>query len=532
MEPRRPKPARKTGKSLVAPALGTAFAEILEHEIEDVKLAVERAKEVQSAWAALPYPKRAACAKRSARWIYENADRLAETIARCTGKTRVDALSAEVLPSAMAAKYYARAAGRFLRDERLPGSSILFFNKRSVLTRVPYGVVGIITPWNYPFSIPLHEVLTALLAGNGVVLKVATQAQPVGLLLEELIDSSGFPEGLFHLLHLPGGAAGTAFLDSGIGKLFFTGSGETGRLLMAEAGKRLLPVNLELGGNDAMIVLRDANLRRAASGAAWAGLANSGQSCGGVQRIYVEEAVYAEFLGLLKKEVEALRQDRNDEETDLGAFTTKEQKILVDAHVAEALAAGAVLAASSRPLPGEASPYFSPARVLSIDPAKEDLGNARLLREESFGPVLTVQPVKDADEAVRRANDSVLGLTASVWTSGAAEGIVRRLEAGVVTVNDHLMTHGMAETPWGGFKQSGIGRSHGRSGIEDMTQVKTVVRERLPFMAKNLWWYPHGRKVYAGLKGALDFLFAPELGAKLRGGVKLAGLFLARFFGK
>ncbi len=544
----KPAAPRGTGKFLRAPANGTVLAEILEHDAGDAAAAVKAAKEVQPSWAALPYAERAACAKKAARWVYLNSDRLAKAISSCTGKTLVDALSTEVLPSAMAAGYYARKAGSFLKPKRIRGSSVLFFNKRSTLYRVPYGVVGIITPWNYPFSIPFHEVLTSLLAGNGVILKVATQVQPVGELLSEMVRDSGFPDGLFRLLHLPGSAAGRAFLDSGIGKLFFTGSGEVGRRLMEEAGKRLIPVNLELGGNDAMIVLAGANLRRAAAGAAWAGFANCGQSCGGVQRIFVERAVYGRFMDFLKAETAGLRLASDGAgEADIGSFISSEQRDSVLADVQEALAAGARVAAGSpnrneeksgaeAPTESgedaEAGPLrFSPL-VLEIDPENEDLARTRLLREETFGPVIAVRPVKDADEAIRLANESELGLTASVWTSGPASEAALRLEAGVVTVNDHLMTHGMAETPWGGFKRSGIGRSHGELGVEDMTQAKIVVRERLSSMTKNMWWYPHGEKTYAGLKGALDFLFAPFPLKRLVGAAKLAKLFAARFLGR
>jgi len=546
----RPGVPRGTGRFLHAPANGTKIAEILEHEARDAAAAVNTAKEVQPSWAAMPYAEKASRAKSAARWIYRNADRLAKTISACTGKTLVDAFSTEILPSAMAARYYARKAGTFLKPRRIRGSSPLFFNKSSTLYRVPYGVVGIITPWNYPFSIPFHEVLTALLAGNGVILKVATQVQPVGELLSEMMRDSGFPEGLFHLLHLPGSAAGGAFLGSGIGKLFFTGSGDVGKLLMEEAGRRLIPVNLELGGNDAMIVLADANLRRAAAGAAWAGFANCGQSCGGVQRIFVERAVYGRFLELLKAETEGLRLCSDHAgEADIGSFISSEQRDAVVADVEEALAAGARVTAGTPNLHGEKNGDaadgargsdretdagllgFSPL-VLEIDPENEKLEGTRLLREETFGPVIAVRAVKDVGEAVRLANDSELGLTASVWTSGKAAETALRLEAGVVTVNDHLMTHGMAETPWGGFKRSGIGRSHGKLGVEDMTQAKIVVRERLPSMVKNMWWYPHGKKTYAGLEGALDFLFATFPPRRLVGAVRLARLFVARFLGK
>ncbi|HUX13328.1 MAG TPA: aldehyde dehydrogenase family protein, partial [Spirochaetia bacterium] len=430
-------------------------------------------------------------------------------------------LSTEVLPAALAINHYARAVGREISPKRSARSSILFFNKKTVIRREPLGVVGIISPWNYPFGIPIHEVITALLSGNGVVLKVATQAQPVGELIAEMIEQSGFPRGLFQLVHLPGKVAGSAFLNSGIAKLFFTGSTEVGKLLMEEAGRSLVPVSLELGGNDAMIVLDDANLARAAAGAVWAGISNCGQSCGGVERIYVEARAYDPFIALLSKKVAVLRQGTDiDFTSDFGSLTTREQFQTVQSQVDEALAEGGVIRAKS---PAEATGLFFPAMVLEMSNS-----DSRLMRDETFGPVLALERVADEAEAVRKANASYLGLTASVWTMNKNRGerVAAALEAGTVTVNDHLMSHGMAEAPWGGYKQSGIGRAHGIAGIREMTQEKAIVTELLPGMIRNMWWHPHSREVYDGLKSALTFLFGHGAFRRVAAGLRVVRLFL------
>lgn len=505
------------------------LGKILEHDPGEVSRAVRRAAGVQPGWDALPFREKAFRARRAADWIYSNADRIAEIISACTGKTRIDSLSTEVLPGALAWRYYARTAKKVLKPEKIGPSSLLFFNKRSILYRVPYGVVGIISPWNYPFGIPLHEAASALLAGNGVVLKVATQVQPVGELLAEMVRSAGFPEGLFSLVHLPGSRAGREFIESGIGKLFFIGSTEVGKRLMEEAARRLLPVNLELGGNDGMIVLRDANLSRAASGALWAGLSNCGQSCAGVERIFVESPVYEEFLRLLKEGVSALRHGPDlDFDSDIGALTGAEQKIIVEKQLAEALDSGARIAAASRAteaVPADGGGNFHPAMI--VEAVRDD---AALMTEETFGPLLAVKAVDNADEAVRLVNESRYGLTASVWSAdpGRAREIASRIEAGVVTINDHLMSHGMAETPWGGFKDSGIGRSHGASGILEKTREKVVIQELLPMLPRNIWWYPHSRRVYDGLKSAMDMLFAASPFKKISGLGRLARFYLGR----
>ncbi|MEJ2662925.1 MAG: aldehyde dehydrogenase family protein, partial [Spirochaetia bacterium] len=266
------------------------------------------ARAAQKLWQATSIKERGRIIDRMRRYMNLNVERFAEVIGACTGKTRIDALSTEVIPALLAARYYAKNARRFLRPERIKHGPLLLFYKHSTLYREPYGVVGIISPWNYPFGIPFHEVISGLLAGNAVILKVATQVQPVGELFSDMCRAAGLPEGLFWHCMLPGSKVGPALLDAGIGKLFFTGSTEVGRLLARQAGERLIPVNLELGGNNPALVLKDANLTRAAAGAVWAGMSNCGQSCGRAQRLYVVEEVYEHFKAVLCKKVSSLTQ--------------------------------------------------------------------------------------------------------------------------------------------------------------------------------------------------------------------------------
>ncbi len=512
---------------LINPASGEVTGYVREDSAEDLRRAVEKARAAQAFWQETSFRERARHVFKIRDFIVEQADRIAEVISRSTGKTRVDALSTEVVPSAMSADYYARKAQRLLRRERLSAGSLLFINKVSYIDRVPWGVVGIISPWNYPFAIPFHEVIMALMAGNAVVLKVATQSQEVGDILGEAIVAGGLPEGLFTLVRLPGGIAGEAFIHSGIDKLSFTGSVPVGKELMAKAAGRLLPVSLELGGNDAMIVCREANLERAAGGAIWAGFSNCGQSCGGVERIFVEKEVYEAFAALLREKTAALRQGEDRTfDVDVGPLSNRPQLEKVKAHVQDALDKGARITARSQEAGAPERGFFHPAIVL--EDVRDDM---RVMREEIFGPVLAVAKVEDIDEAVKRANDSLLGLTASVWTKDRkkAHQIASRLQAGAVTINDHLMSHGLPEAPWGGFKESGIGRTHGRLGMTAMTQPRVVVDDLLPGVQKDMWWYPHGKFVYDGLKGALSFLYAPDLTSRLRGMTKMMLLFMRTF---
>ncbi len=485
------------------------------HTADDVREAVARARLAQAKWAATPVKDRAAVIRRVRDRIVEQADDLAATISEDNGKTRTDALSTEVLPAAMAADYYARHAAKWLNDQKIKPASILLGNKKAKIHRVPYGVIGVISPWNYPFAIPFSEVVMGLLAGNGVVLKVASQTQQVGRALEQLFRDVGLPDGLFAHVSLPGRIAGDAFLEAGINKLFFTGSVRVGKQLMAKAAETLTPLVLELGGNDPMLVCPDANLDRAAAGAVWAGFQNAGQSCGGIERIYVHRDVYEPFLQRLGDRVRALRigPDGGTHDVDIGPMTTDSQVETVRAHLDEALAHGARLYVQSE------SSTDAPARVLPVSVLTDVNHTMRVMREETFGPVVGVMPVDSMEEAVRLANDSDLGLTASVWSRDkrAAERLARQIQAGVVMINDHLMSHGLAETPWGGFKQSGLGRTHGRLGFDEMTQAQCIVHDTMGSLSRNLWWHPNGPDVYAGMRGFLDFLYA-------RGGRRFAGL--------
>jgi len=510
-------------KFLLEPATGKHLAAQKVHDGASVVEAVRKARPAQEAWAQTPVRERMACVQAMGRAIVDSADDIAEIISRSTGKTRMDALSTEVLPGALMASYYARIAPRMLRPRTLRRSSILFFNKVSRLTRVPFGVIGVISPWNYPFGIPLHEVIPALLAGNAVVLKVATQVQPVGEAIAEAVRKAGFPPGLFLLAHLPGAAAADAMLAAGVDKIFFTGSSATGREIMAKAAAGLVPVVLELGGNDPMIVLDDANLDRAAAGCLWAGLSNAGQSCAGVERVFVEEGAWEGFRDRLAIGVQALRVGPDaDFDVEVGALTSAEQKRKVEAVVSDAVRKGARIVART----GTSSGLFHPLLVL-----EDANGTMEAMCEEVFGPVIALQKVKDEQEAIERANASRYGLSASVWSRSRARArrVAGSLRAGSVTLNDHLMSHGMAETPWGGFGDSGIGRSHGELGFDEMTQPRVIVDDWLHRLPRNMWWYPHDRSVYEGLKGALVALYGKGFFRRAAALGRLARTFMRSF---
>ncbi|MDR3237754.1 MAG: aldehyde dehydrogenase family protein [Spirochaetia bacterium] len=486
------------------------------HSVKDIFSMVFNAKRAQKQWEAFPIKTRIQYIRRVGDYIVAHADEIAEVISLDNGKTLTDAMAAEVLPCAAAIDYYCKNAKKFMRDKKIAPGSLLFINKRSLGVRSAYGVIGIISPWNYPFSIPFSEVVMALLAGNAVLLKGASETGAVARLLKRCFEAAAFPEYIFNSVNSPGVITGDAFIDAGVDKLFFTGSVKVGKYLMKQASKKLTPLVLELGGNDPMIVCEDANLERAAAGAVWAGFSNAGQSCGGVERIYVHKSVYDDFLQIIKNKIESLRIGGGDDfNTDIGPLTLERQVKTVNAHVADALKKGARIHAKAD-VPKGLKGHFLPCLVIT------GVNHSMLLmKDETFGPVVGVMPYAEIDEAVELANDSNLGLTASVWSKSGkrAAAIARRLRAGAVTINDHLMSHGMAATPWGGFKESGIGRTHGESGFLEMTQSQVIINDIMPLAKRDFWWHPNSKRVYDGLRGALLFFYGKGIGRRL-GGLK------------
>ncbi|PKN50583.1 MAG: succinate-semialdehyde dehydrogenase [Deltaproteobacteria bacterium HGW-Deltaproteobacteria-13] len=511
------------------PATCAVIAEYPVHTVQDVITAVKNARQAQPAWQALPVKKRTEYVMKFAEYIQQNSDKIARIISEDNGKTLFDALFAEVGPATLATAYYCKNAAKFLADRKLKAGNIMLMNKRSRIVRVPYGVVGIISPWNYPFAIPFSEVVMGLLAGNTVILKAASETQVVGHILKDCIEYAGLPENVFTYINMPGSKAGDAFIDAGVDKLFFTGSVPVGKYLMKKASERLTPLVLELGGNDAMIVCDDADLYRAACGAVWAGMQNAGQSCGGVERIYVHKKVYHEFLAILKDRVEGLRVGEGKHQaSDIGPMTTRKQMMTVQEHIDDALAKGAKIFAQSK-VPQNSKGNFMPCTVLT------DVNHSMLaMNDETFGPIVGVMPFETINGAIELANDSHLGLTCSVWSKNRkkAKQVGRRVMAGAISINDHLMTHGLAETPWGGFKQSGIGRTHGDIGFAEMTQPQVIVDDimsTMPFIRRNFWWQPFEKIQYEGMKGLIDIFHGKGFWERFAGLNKLTLAFFKSF---
>jgi succinate-semialdehyde dehydrogenase/glutarate-semialdehyde dehydrogenase len=503
----------------VNPATGELLREIECANVEAVNAAVERARAAQSAWAELGLRKRIALLKAFQGRLYARKSEIAAAITREAGKPLAEALVTEVLVVLDAARFLIDNAWGLLRDEPVPHANIVTKLKSGWLVREPHGVIGIISPWNYPFSIPATETLAALVAGNTVILKPSELTPLVALELASLLHSAGVPRDTFQVV-IGEGPVGAALMRSSIDKLVFTGSVTTGKRIAAAAAERLLPVVLELGGKDPMLVLDDADVDVASSAAVWGAFVNAGQACLSVERCYVHRSLYEPFAKACADKTKQLRIGNGMEaHTDVGPMIQERQVRIVESHVEDAKARGARVLAGGRRLQEIGPNFYAPTVLADVT------HDMRIMREETFGPVLPVMACDNDDEAVRLANDSEYGLAASVWTRDAKRGqrLARRIHAGTVMVNDVISCFGISEAPHGGVKASGVGRTHGRFGLDEMVRVKYLDTDRMPRM-KKVWWHGYGESFRRQMEGFLDMQFARSLGARLRGAWRAAGM--------
>ncbi|HEX7740078.1 MAG TPA: succinic semialdehyde dehydrogenase [Marmoricola sp.] len=464
-----------TGESVTtyAPATGQPLAVMPQSSEDDVRTAVARARKAQQAWAQTSIDDRAAKMLRLHDLVLDRQGEIMDIICSETGKARKHAFD-EPLHIALTARYYARTAHKHLDPERrlgvIPGLT------RAEVNHVPKGVVGIIAPWNYPFSLALCDGLPAILAGNAVVTKPDAQTMLTALLGAQLLEEAGFPKDIWTVVAGPGRNLGTPLIE-GSDYVCFTGSTATGKVIAKQCADKLIGCSLELGGKNPILVLRDADIERAAEGAVRACFSNAGQLCVSTERMFVADQLYDRFVGRFVAHVKAMKLDAGiGWGSDMGSLTSQDQLDAVTAHVEDAVAKGATVLAGGKARP-DLGPYFYEPTVLEgVSPDMACFG------DETFGPVVSVYRFHDEADAVSRANEGQYGLNASVYSRDLkrARIIARHIKCGTVNINEAFgATFASIDAPMGGMRESGMGRRQGAEGIHRYTETQAVASQSL-----------------------------------------------------
>ncbi|MBI5499446.1 MAG: aldehyde dehydrogenase family protein [Deltaproteobacteria bacterium] len=492
------------------PATGEVLGEVPSFTAEEARAAIDRARRAQRRWAKAPLGERAAVVHRFADRLLDRADDVSRKLTRENGKVLQESFQMEVFPVVDLARYFADHAARILEERRIPLH--LLKHRKSSIHYKARGVALVIAPWNYPLSIPMGEVVMALLAGNAAILKPASLTPLIARTARELFDEAGLDADLFQVVTGPG-SLGSEMIGMGVDHVSFTGSVETGRRVAELCGRHLVPYALELGGKDPAIVLPDADLDHAAASIVWGGYANAGQTCSSVERVYAHTAIWD---GLVERIVERAKElrvgDPLADGTDMGPMTDPNQLLVVERHVGDARAGGArVLAGGTRAdRPGQ---FYLPTVLVDVADRMD------VVRHETFGPVLPLMRCETVDEAIDRANDSTYGLNAYVFSSdvAAARDVADRLEAGTVMINETLITHAAPETPWSGVKSSGVGFVHSDDGLRQLGVAAHVNEPVGVAQLKSPFWQPYSHKAYRALLAAARTLRHSQLNARMAG---------------
>ncbi|KZX54946.1 aldehyde dehydrogenase [Halioglobus sp. HI00S01] len=468
---------------------------------EDVAAAIQKARAAQPAWAATSMKARAAIVEKALQILLERQDEVIDTVVSETGKARTDAMSMEVFSVADQLCYYAKNAEKFLAPRKRKAHGLIGIMKQLRIVYKPLGVVGLITPWNGPFVLVMNQAAQAILAGNTVVAKGSEVTPYSAKLAEDIFRQAGLPDGVLQVL-LGDGETGAAIVRGGVDKVSFTGSVATGKKVAVACAEQLIPVSLELGGNDAMIVCADADLDRAADGA-WVGSCmNTGHYCCGTERIYVVKEVYDEFLQKVLERGKGLRQgSEHGWNEDVGAVFWDRQMAIIEAHVEDARAKGANILMGGKRNPDLPGLYYEPTVITEVDNSMD------IMLLETFGPILCIQKVDTEEEALRLANDSEFGLNGNVWTQDKDKGyrLAAAIDTGACSVNDMAVSYGIPAAPFGGKKNSGLGQVNGKKGLRGYTHEMPIVIDRFGGKMQN--GYPYSADSAEGMKKLMNFLW-------------------------
>jgi acyl-CoA reductase-like NAD-dependent aldehyde dehydrogenase len=490
---------------VINPGTGSQIGSVPDLDAAAVAEFAKRGRAAQVGWDTYGFEGRAQVLRRMQKWLMDNADRVTDTIVSETGKTYEDARLAEIAYGGGAFGFWAKNAEKYLQDERVSSAAVAVKGKKLILRHRPLGLIGVIGPWNYPLINSFGDCIPALAAGNSVILKPSEVTPLTSMLLAEGLRESGLPADVLQIA-TGRGATGAALIEQ-VDMIMFTGSTKTGRKVAEAAARRLIPASLELGGKDPMVVLRDADVERAANTAVWGSMMNAGQTCISIERAYVEAPVYDEFVAKVSEKVRALRQGQSGApgSVDVGAVTFPPQLDVLEDHVSDAVEKGArVLVGGKRGGEGAGGDFFEPTVLVDVD------HTMKIMTEETFGPTLPIMKVADEDEAVRLANDSIYGLAGSVFgrDTDHAESVARRLDTGAVCVNDAIVNYFALELPMGGAKASGLGSRHGAGGIRKYcSQQAILVTPRALARKKDLTMFPYKARTSKLLAGAFKFLY-------------------------
>ncbi|MGI8557269.1 MAG: succinic semialdehyde dehydrogenase [Solirubrobacteraceae bacterium] len=483
--------AAHNGEGIVVenPATGAVIGTVPDLDAEQVAELARRARAAQVGWEAIGFQGRARVMLRAQKWVIDNAARVVDTIVAETGKTREDAQLAEISYAAAAFGFWAKEAEGYMADERVRSTNMFVKGKKLILRYHPLGLIGVIGPWNYPLTNSFGDCIPALMAGNSVILKPSEITPMTSLLLAEGLQECGLPADVFSVA-TGRGETGAALIDE-VDFVMFTGSTATGRKVMERAARTITGVSLELGGKDPMIVCADADLERAANCAAFYSMQNAGQTCISVERVYVEEPVYDEFVSKVSEKVRAIRQGVPGEagSVEVGSLTFPPQLDTVTRHVDDAVAKGAKVLVGGHRREGTGL-FYEPTVLVDVDHTMD------CMTEETFGPTLPIMKVADTDEAVRLANDSPYGLGASVFSRDTEKGqaIARRIQSGAVCVNDVQLNYLALEMPMGGAKESGIGSRHGAGGIRKYCASQSILITPKLALKREIHMFPYSKR--------------------------------------